>query len=125
MATKKKPAPRKDFGAPVETYLAKFDGEQRKILDALHALIKANAPKATGALKWGMPMWREGTKMVCALRVTKTGVGLLLFGPPALFVDPEGLLEGEAQNMRQLKLTSLKDLPKKQVTAWLKVVASK
>ena len=130
MATKKKaapkkPAPRKDFGAPVETYLAKFDGEQRKILDALHALIVAAAPKASGALKWGMPMWSESTKMVCALRVTKTGVGLLLSGPPEIFVDPDGVLEGEAQNMRQLKVTSVKELPKKQITTWLKAAAAK
>lgn len=122
--TKAAPKKRDDFGAPIDVYFAKFDGEQRKLPDALRELISTNVPKATAAIKWGMPMWTlDGSKMVCALRATKSHVGLLLSGSPEKFVDPDELLEGDAQNMRQLKLKSLADLPKKQVTAWLKAAA--
>lgn len=47
-------------------------------------------------------------------------------GEPSAFKDPKGLLEdGSAKNMRQLKVTSLADLPKKDVEGWLTVAASK
>lgn len=134
MATKKttakkpKAAPKKrdDFGAPIDVYFAKFDGEQRKILDALKALISSAVPKAAATIKWGMPMWTlDGSKIVCALRATKSHVGLLVSGPPERFDDPDGLLEGSAQNMRQLKVTASGEIPKKQVTGWLKAAAAK
>ncbi|MGV3623964.1 MAG: DUF1801 domain-containing protein [Archangium sp.] len=125
-AAPKKPTPRKDFGAPIDAYFAKFDGEQRKILDTLKALITAAVPKAEAAIKWGMPMWTlNGTKMICALRATKSHVGLLVSGPPELFDDPDQLLEGSAQNMRQLKVTASGEIPKKLVTAWVKAAAAK
>ncbi|MBL8955579.1 MAG: DUF1801 domain-containing protein [Myxococcaceae bacterium] len=132
MPTKKtkKPAPaakqRKDFGAPIDVYFAKFDGETRKTLDVLKGLVSAAVPKAQSAIKWGMPVWTlGGTKMVCALRATKTGVGLMVSGPPELFDDPEGLLEGSAQNMRQLKVASAAGIPKKQVMTWLNAAAAR
>lgn len=127
MATKKAaPKKRDDYGAPIDEYFAKFDGEQRKILDALRALITSAVPKATAAIKWGMPMWTlDGSKIVCALRATKAHVGLLVSGPAERFDDPDQRLEGSAQNMRQLKLTTVADIPKKHVTAWLKAAAAK
>ena len=122
MAASKKPAPRADLGAPIDTYFAKQSPESRAILDSLRALIEASVPKklASASIKWGMPMWTVNNEMLCALRVTKKHVSLLMRGSPEIFDDPEGLLGGEAKEGRQLKVTSVTEIPKKQVAGWIK-----
>ena len=119
MATK-----RADFGAPIAAYIEKQEGEPREIIEALHALVTKAMPKAESMMKWGMPVFMLGDRMAAALRVTKAGVGLIMNGEPSAFKDPKGLLvEGDAKNMRQVKVAKLADLPKKEIEAWLKVAA--
>lgn len=122
-AAAKKPGPRADLGAPIEGYFDRQPPPTRKILDAFRALIDAAVPGAQAAIKWGMPMWTLQGQMVCALRVTRAHVGLIVSGPPERFDDPDGRLEGEGKMGRQLKVTEVAEIPKKQVTAWLKAAA--
>lgn len=114
---------RKDYGAPIEGFLAKQPPQLRKILVELRTLILAVAPDATAALKWGMPHYQIDGKMYAATGAHKAHVNLIMVGPPAGFVDPEGRLEGEGKGGRHLKLTSVDEIPRASVKKWLAVAA--
>lgn len=114
-----KPAPRADFGAPVDGFFAKQPDHLRAILEALRGLVEAAAPTATASLKWGMPFYELDGKMMCALGAHKAHVNLILTGPPTAYADEDGLLTGESQLGRHLKLTAIEQLPRAKVKAWL------
>jgi hypothetical protein len=119
----KKPAPRADFGAPVDAFFAKQPAPLRAILDALRAMVEQAAPEATASIKWGMPFYAINGAMMCALGAHKSHVNLILSGPPGAFADPEGRLSGEGKTGRHLKLTSLEELPREAVGSWLRTAA--
>ncbi|MBK7400109.1 MAG: DUF1801 domain-containing protein [Myxococcales bacterium] len=114
-----KPAPRADFGAPIDGFFAKQPAHLREILEALRGLVEAAAPAATASLKWGMPFYELDGKMMCALGAHKAHVNLILSGPAAAYEDDDGLLIGESQLGRHLKLTAIEQLPRAKVKAWL------
>jgi hypothetical protein len=112
-AAKARPTARADFGAPVDGFFAKQPPHLRAILDALRALIDEAAPDAESSLKWGMPFYSIGGKMMCGTPAHKAHVNLILAGPPGSFADPDGRLSGESKMGRHLKITTLDDLPPK------------
>ena len=59
-----RPKARADFGAPIGGFLAKQPPHLRAILDALRALVEEAAPDAESSLKWGMPFYSIGGKMM-------------------------------------------------------------
>jgi hypothetical protein len=119
-----KPAPRADFGAPIDDFFGKQPAQTRPILEELRKLVEAAAPDAHSSLKWGMPTYAIGGKMMCALAGHKAHVNLVLSGPPGSYADPDGLLTGEGKSGRHIKLTSLAELPRAQVRGWLKTAAA-
>ena len=114
---------RADYGAAIDSFFTKQPEPQRSIAIALRRLIEAAAPDATSAIKWGMPQWQIGGKMFTAIGVHKAHVNLILWGPPNAYKDPKGLLTGEGKMGRHLKLTTLAELPRKEVKAWLETCA--
>jgi hypothetical protein len=119
MATKK----RADLGKPIDGFFAKQPPHLRPILVTLRKMIEAAAPQAQSSLKWGMPFFTIGGKMMCALGAHKSHVNLILVGPPGGFPDPAGRLEGKGKGGRHLKLRSLDELPKESVRKWLRIAA--
>jgi hypothetical protein len=103
-AASKKPAPRKDFGAPIDPFFAKQPAPVRAILDPLRALIEAEAPDADASIKWGNPFFTLRGEMMLAISAHKAHVNLILAGPPGTYRDPKGLLEGEGKTGKHLKL---------------------
>jgi hypothetical protein len=61
--------------------------------------------------------------ILCALAGHKAHVNLVLSGPERIFEDPEGRLAGASKDGRHLKLTTLAELPRPRVRAWLKAAA--
>lgn len=118
-----KPAPRKDFGAPVDGFFAKQTGEIKAIADELRALVEKALPKAESSLKWGMPCYTLGGKMAVTIGVHKAHVNFILAGPPGTYPDPKGLLQGEGKTGKHLKLEPGDAIPTKEITAWLKLAA--
>lgn len=114
-----KPAPRADFGAPVDGFFLKQPPALRPIVDALRTMIEAAAPEATSAIKWGMPVYSVGGAIMCAITAHRAHVNLVLSGPPSAFDDPEGRLTGSGKTGRHLKLETLGELPRASVKAWL------
>jgi hypothetical protein len=114
-------AKRADLGKPIDGFFARQPAHLRTILDTLRKLIKEAAPEAQSSLKWGMPFFTVGGKMVCALGAHKSHVNLILVGPPARFPDPHGRLEGKGKGGRHLKLRSIDELPRESVRKWLRI----
>jgi len=119
-AAPKKPAPREDFGAPIEGFFSRQPAGLRPIVDELRKLVEEAAPEAVSSLKWGMPVYMVDGAMMCAFSAHKSHVNLILSGPPDAFADPEGRLSGEGKTGRHLKLTSLGELPRDAVRGWLR-----
>lgn len=115
--------PRKDFGKPINGFFAKQPPPLRAIAEELRALIEATIPGAASSMKWGMPFFELGGKMVCAIGAHKSHVSLILAGPPKAFADPKKRLTGEAKGGRRLKLTSVDEVPRKEVQGWIRTAA--
>jgi hypothetical protein len=124
-AAAKKPAARKDFGAPIDGFFAKQPPQLRAILDELRGLIEAAAPDASSSIKWGMPFYTLDGTMMCALGGHKAHVNLILPGPEGTYDDPHGRLQGESKNGKHLKLTTVDELPRVAVRKWLKTAAAR
>jgi len=103
--------------------IARQPAELSRILAALRKLVEEAAPDAKSSLKWGMPVFSIGTRMMCALGAHKSHVNLVLVGPPGGFADPQHRLEGNSRGGRHLKLRSLDDLPRESVRRWVRVSA--
>ncbi|MEJ7732208.1 MAG: DUF1801 domain-containing protein [Polyangiaceae bacterium] len=103
--------------------MAKQSPERRALLERLRHLVETTAPEAEAALKWGMPMFTIGGRMMCGLGAHKAHVNLILAGRPEMLVDPDKRLEGEGKTGRRLVLRQLSDLPEKAVRIWLKAAA--
>jgi len=123
-AAAKKPPSRGDLGAPVDGWFARQPQPQQTILDALRALVHEAAPDAVGSLKWGMPFYTLGGRMMCALTSHRAHVNLVLSGPSDSFADPDGRLEGASKAGRHLKLRTIDELPRAAVLRWLRTAAS-
>ena len=117
-------APRSDLGAPVDGFFAKQPPHLRAILETLRKMVEGAAPDAVSSLKWGMPFYTVGGRMMCSLGGHKSHVNLVLAGPPDAFADPDSLLSGEGKTGRHLKLTSLDQLPRAAVLGWLRTAAA-
>jgi hypothetical protein len=123
MSAPKAYAKRADLGAPIDGFFAQRPPEQRPLLEALRAIIEDAAPDATSAIKWGNPFYTVGGVMMCALTAHKAHVNVVLAGPPGTFADPEGRLTGDGKTGRHLKLTSLAELPRTALRAWVRKAA--
>jgi hypothetical protein len=120
----KKMGARADLGAPIDGFFVRQPPHLRAILDELRGLVEEAAPEADSSIKWGMPFYTVGGRMMCALAGFKAHVNLILSGPPDTFADPDGLLEGDAKTGRHLKLRRLEDLPRAAVRGWLRSAAA-
>ncbi len=58
-----KPAPASQPAA-VDAYLAQYEGPVRARLDALRALVRAEAPDAVERMAYGLPTWWQGENLV-------------------------------------------------------------
>ncbi len=123
MARAKQAGPRADFGAPIASFIAKQPPAHKKILVELRKLIEATAPDVESQLKWGMPHYTIGGRMFAATGAHKAHVNLIMFGVGKSFVDPKGLLDGEGEIGRHLKLRSVDEIPRADVKRWLAMSA--
>lgn len=105
-------------GMTFETYLDGVDAAWRPVLEALAKLVRAAAPGATVAIKWAQPVFESGGPFAYA-RASKRHV-TFGFWRGAELADPRGLLEGEGDRMKHLKVASLADIPAAEVTRMVK-----
>ena len=119
----RKVAPRADYGAPIDGFLARRPPVQREVLDELRAMIHAAAPGATELIKWGMPFYTLAGKNLCSTPAFKAHIQIVFFAPAASLVDPDGLLDGESADGRHLKIKDGAAWPRAAVKRWLAAAA--
>jgi len=132
-AAPKKTAPQKkaamgkgraDFGAPIEQYFEQLPPEKLAPLEELRAIVESTVPKAESGLKWGAPFYTIDGKMLCALGALKHEVAISFFGPPEVFKDPKGQLQGKGSDYRVLKVKDGNTIDAPSVKRWLKAAVA-
>lgn len=102
----------------VDEYAKAMSVEHQAILAELRAIIKAAAPKATAAIKWAQPVYEENGPLLF-IRNAKNHV-TIGFWRGAQLDDPNGLLTGDGEKMKHVKITSIEGINKKALTAYIK-----
>lgn len=95
-------------GKTVEGYVAGLAGWQADAVSAVRALVKEAAPTAVESIKWGQPVY-EAAGPFAYVRAFKTSVNFG-FWRGADLPDPKGLLVGEGDRMKHIKLTAVEDI---------------
>jgi hypothetical protein len=124
-ATKSKPAPKAPSEGPasaVEVCIAGLAPPQRALAEALVALVRSAAPKATVSIKWRMPVF-EHHGLLCYVRPRPDYLTLGFYAQGTELSDPRGLLEGTGDRMRHVKVRSLKELPAADLTRMIRQAA--
>jgi hypothetical protein len=109
-------------GLTVDAYLAGLSAPHRAIAERAMALVLAAAPKATSSIKWGQPVFEYGGPMIWMKSFSKHfGLG---FWRGAELPDPKGLLEGDGDRMRHVKLRDVNDIDEPSMRALVKAAAA-
>jgi hypothetical protein len=84
-------------------YFGSLTGAQAVLARRLDVIVRKAAPKATAAIKWGMPVY-EHHGMLCYIRARPKYVTLGFYGQAVGLSDPKGLMEGTGKGMRHIKI---------------------
>lgn len=91
-------------GVSLATWSKRLKGWHVDALRLIRAIVARHAPAATLSIKWGQPVWEHNGPFAWA----KPAKNHLSFGfwRGAELKDPEGVLEGDGDKMRHVKITS-------------------
>jgi hypothetical protein len=92
----------RERGVTVDQYFANLGAEQASIAGQLRAILAEAAPGANVSIKWGQPVWEQNGPFAY-LRGSAKHV-TFGFWRGADLEDPRGLLEGEGDRMKHLKI---------------------
>jgi hypothetical protein len=125
----KKAAPEKGSNrgaadASVESYFAQQPPDKRALLIKIRGLVEKGAPGAVPSIKWGVPIYAQNGRNICALATFKDHIGLNFFAPPSALTDPKKRLEGEGKSSRMLKVRTAADIDAPSITRWLKAAVA-
>ena len=97
----------------VDGYIADLPPTQAAIVSAVCQLVREAAPEAKESIKWAQPVW-EVNGPVCYVKAFKhaTNFGFWRGAELAERADPDGILGGDGDRMRHVKMTSAADLRK-------------
>lgn len=114
---------RADFGASADPYYKKIAPAELNAAGAkLRTIVKKAAPRATEAIKWGMPMYESGG-MLCYLKACRGYLRFGFYGQDAGGTDPDKLCGGEGKSLRNIRVTSAADIRPALLTTWIKQAA--
>jgi len=102
----------------VDEYVASLPANHADIVNELRGMIKKAAPKATEAYKWAQPVYELHGPLIW-IRAYKSYVNIGFWRGTEL-QDKHGLLEGEGDRMRHVKLASIQDIKKSALTDYIK-----
>ncbi len=95
-------------GESVDVYVKMLPSPQQVIVNRLRALVASAAPEAMESLKWAQPVF-EAEGPFAHIRAASGHVNFG-FWRGALLEAPPGLLEGEGDMMRHVKIVTWKDV---------------
>jgi len=95
-------------GESVDTYVRLLPSPQQTIVNRLRALVAQAAPEAMETLKWAQPVFEaEGPFAHIKAAGNHVNFG---FWRGALIEAPDGVLEGDGDMMRHVKIVTWKDV---------------
>jgi hypothetical protein len=92
----------------VDEYIGDLDDWRGDIVSQLRGLILETAPEATESIKWAQPVYEDHGPFA-HIKAFKKHVNFG-FWRGAELEDPEGLLIGEGEKMRHVKITGVEDM---------------
>ena len=105
-------------GMDVDAYVAKLTPAQAEIVSKLRQIVKAAAPKAAESIKWAQPVYDENGPFAF-IKPAKAHVTIGFWRGGEL-KDPKGLLTGDGDRMKHIRLTNVADIDAKMLTAFVK-----
>ncbi|MGZ9277123.1 MAG: DUF1801 domain-containing protein [Candidatus Limnocylindrales bacterium] len=102
---------------PVDAYIAGFPGWRGKAAAAARDTILSVAPDSRVSIKWSQPVF-ESNGPFGYIKVFRSSVNIG-FWRGAELDDPDGLLSGDGDRMRHLKLTGPDQLDADRLAAWV------
>lgn len=95
--------------ASFDLYLAGQHAAHRRLIRALRAFVARTAPSLQESVKWGNGCWLAGVAPVAYVYAAADYVQFGFFRGAAL-ADPKGLLEGDGQYVRHIKVRKPADI---------------
>jgi len=108
--------------ATFDAYLAGQAAKNRTIIRAFRKFVKRVAPQLQESVKWGNGCWLKGKVPVSYVYSAPDHVQFGFFRGASL-KDPKGLLRGEGQYVRHVRVTKTSEFDVKAVRALLKQAA--
>ena len=108
--------------ASFEEYLAGQTPRNQDVIRALRTFVKRVAPQLQESVKWGNGCWVKGKDPVAYVYSAPAYVQFGFFRGASLD-DPRGLLEGDGQYVRHIKVRTAKDIDEKAFAALLRQAA--
>lgn len=108
--------------ATFDLYLADQSPKNRTLIRALRKFVQRAAPKLAESVKWGNGCWVKGKDPVAYVYSAPAYVQFGFFRGASLD-DPRGLLEGDGQYVRHIKVRTAKDIDEKAFAALLRQAA--
>ncbi|MBN2127362.1 MAG: DUF1801 domain-containing protein [Candidatus Diapherotrites archaeon] len=106
------------MNSEIQKYFEKQKSLQKEILIKLRKIIFKTYPKIKEEMKWGVPSFDEGKYYLVALK-DSVNIGFSVKGLNKKEMD---LFEGTGKTMRNLKISSVKEIDEKRITNLLKLV---
>lgn len=116
------PARKMKAYATFDLYLADQPAKNQRLIRALRAFVKRAAPQLTESVKWGNGCWLKGKEPVSYVYSAPTYVQFGFFRGSGL-TDPRGLLEGQGQYVRHIKVRKPADIDEAAFGALLRQAA--
>lgn len=112
---------RPDKGKSIDTYRNEKIGAewQRAAFDQISGIIAEVHPTAKSSIKWAQPVWESAEGPMIFFRSAAKHV-TLGFWRGAEFQDPTGVLEGEGDRMKHLKIKGLEQLDTDLITGFVR-----
>ena len=112
------------MGVPsaTESWLSNLQSELQPVAAMVRDIIVEACPDLSESIKWGNPVFDKNGK-VCYLAATKSYVSLGFFNGVALS-DPQGKIQGTGKRMRHIKLRSLSEIGRQQISEWVREAAA-
>lgn len=115
---------RSDYGAPTDAWFEAIpDQTIRNLAVQLRDTVRTAMPKASEAIKWGVPVWEQDGP-VCAVAATKKCAKLQFFDAGTSLDDPKGRLEGTGKGCRHVKVHTPAEFDAKAFTNLVKQAAA-
>ena len=110
----------------VDAWFEKYDNPQKDLVQSVRQVIHDTDPQVTETIKWQAPTFLYRGNIASFYPKTKTHVSLM-FHTGASLPDPTGVLEGDGDTSRVLRILNHDDLTAKTdairqlVTSWIQL----